>query len=46
VSGFNHALAVFSWDLYDAQHATFASCLQFAADPTNNLLFPLVDNAP
>jgi hypothetical protein len=46
VSGFNHALAVFAWDLYDAQHATFASCRRFAADPTNNLLIPLVDNAP
>ncbi len=46
VTGFNHALAVFAWDLYDAQHATFASCREFAADPTNNLLIPLVDNAP
>lgn len=46
VVGFNHALAVFAWDLYDAQHATFASCREFAADPTNNLLIPLVDNAP
>lgn len=46
VTGLNHALAVFAWDLYDAQHATFASCRQFAADPTNNLLIPFVDNAP
>ena len=45
VTGFNHALAVFAWDLYDALHSTFASCRQFAADPTNNLLIPLVDNA-
>jgi hypothetical protein len=43
--GFNHALAVFSWDLYDALHNGFASCQQFAADPTNNLLIPFVDNA-
>ena len=46
VTGFNHALAVFAWDLYDARTNTFASCRQFAADPTNNLLIPLVDNAP
>ncbi|HEY5881575.1 MAG TPA: hypothetical protein VIU11_21885 [Nakamurella sp.] len=46
IQGFNHALAVFAWDLYDGLHNTFASCRQFAADPTNNLLIPLVDNAP
>ncbi len=46
LAGYNHALAVFAWDLYDALHQSFASCAQFAADPTNNLLIPLVDNAP
>jgi len=45
IAGYNDALAVFSWDLYDAQHKTFASCQAAAAHPTNNLLIPLVDNA-
>ncbi len=45
VGGYNHALAVFSWDLYDALHKSFAGCAAAASDPTNNLLIPLVDNA-
>jgi hypothetical protein len=45
VGGYNHALAVFSWDLYDALHKTFDSCAAAAANPTNNFLIPLVDNA-
>ncbi|HOZ60184.1 MAG TPA: hypothetical protein PKY70_18540 [Nakamurella multipartita] len=46
IAGYNHALAVFSWDLYDALHHTFDSCRRYAAEPTNNLLIPFVDNAP
>ena len=45
IGAYNHALAVFSWDLRDALEKTAAICTAAAADPTNNLLIPMVDNA-
>ena len=45
IGAYNHALAVFSWDLRDALVRTAASCTAAAANPTNNLLVPMVDNA-
>ena len=38
IGAYNHALAVFSWDLRDALEKTAAICATAAANPTNNLL--------
>ena len=45
IGQYNHALAVLAWDLRDALVRNADICAANAANPTNNLLVPLVDNA-
>ena len=45
IATFNHALAVFGWDLRDALDKTFTKCEGSANAATNNFLIPMVDNA-
>ncbi len=45
IDRYNHALAVFGWDLRDALDKTAASCAAAAAAPTNNHQVPFVDNS-
>ena len=42
---YNHALAVFGWDLRDALEKTAASCLETTANTPNNLVVPAVQRA-
>jgi hypothetical protein len=44
ISGYNHALAVYGWDLRDALSRTAASCSAALVTPKDNVLKQIVEN--